>query len=174
MKKIVTFFMAVLSVAYASEVEVTADKFYADEKKQISVFEGNVKVVREKDKLTAKKLTIDFDAKKQPLRYIATGNAKGNMVVNEKKYYGEAEKMTYDPNKSVYVLEKKAFLHEIETDKKVYGDFIRVDQISGQYEVDGKGAAPVKFIFKVEDKKSDEKKPSEKKDSSKKAEGATE
>jgi len=28
-----------------------------------------------------------------------------------------------------------------------------VDQNSGQYEVDGKGAGPVKFIFKVEDKK---------------------
>ena len=96
---------------------------------------------------------IEFDNKKQPLRYIATGDAKGNLTMNQKKYYGEAEKMTYEPNKSLYTLEKKAFLHEIETDKKVYGDFIRVDQISGQYQVDGKGSAPVKFIFKVEDKK---------------------
>jgi len=137
----------------AAEVEVTADKFFADESKKISIFEGHVVVIKEGDKLTAKKIVIEFDDKRQPLRYIATGDAKGNLTMNQKKYYGEAEKMTYEPNKSLYTLEKKAFLHELETDKKVYGDFIRVDQISGQYQVDGKGAAPVKFIFKVEDKK---------------------
>lgn len=142
-----------VSLMYAAQVEVTADKFFADEKKQISVFEGNVVVIKEADKLTANKVTIEFDAKKQPLRYIATGNAKGNITMNAKKYYGEAEKMTYEPPKSLYTLEKKAFLHEIETDKKVYGDFIRADQVSGQYEVDGKGKGPVKFIFKVEDQK---------------------
>ena len=137
----------------AAEVEVTADKFFADENKKISIFEGHVVVIKEGDKLTANKIVIELDNKKQPLRYIATGDAKGNLTMNQKKYYGEAEKMTYEPNKSLYTLEKKAFLHEIETDKKVYGDFIRVDQISGQYQVDGKGSAPVKFIFKVEDKK---------------------
>ena len=109
--------------------------------------------MKEGDKITAKKITIDFDDKKQPIRYVATGDAKANLTMNQKKYYGEAEKMTYEPNKSLYTLEKKAFLHELDTDKKVYGDFIRVDQISGHYEVDGKGTGPVKFIFKVEDKK---------------------
>lgn len=142
-----------IGLVCAAQVEVTADKFFADEKKQVSIFEGNVVVIKEGDKLVANKVIIEFDAKKQPLRYIATGNAKANITMNAKQYYGEAEKMTYEPPKSLYILEKKAFLHEIETDKKVYGDFIRADQISGQYEVDGKGKAPVKFIFKVEDQK---------------------
>lgn len=143
----------IASTLMAAEVQVTADKFFADEKKKISIFEGNVTVIKEGDKLTAKKITIDFDDKKQPIRYVATGDAKANMIMNGKKYYGEAEKMTYEPNLSLYTFEKKAFLHEIDTDKKVYGDFIRVDQISGHYDVDGRGSAPVKFIFKVEDKK---------------------
>ena len=143
----------IASTLMAAEVQVTADKFFADEKKKINIFEGNVTVIKEGDKLTAKKITIDFDDKKQPIRYVATGDAKANMIMNGKKYYGEAEKMTYEPNLSLYTFEKKAFLHEIDTDKKVYGDFIRVDQISGHYDVDGRGSAPVKFIFKVEDKK---------------------
>lgn len=137
----------------AEQVEVTADKFFADEKKKTSIFEGNVKIIKQNDKLVAQKVLIEFDDKKQPLRYIATGDAKVNMIMNEKKYYGEAEKMTYEPNKSMYILEKKAFLHELDSDKKVYGDYIKADQISGQYEVDGKGKAPVKFIFKVEEQK---------------------
>ncbi len=147
------WFLSVITSLWAAEVQVTADKFFADETKKMSVFDGNVKVIKENDKLTAKKLTIEFDDKKQPIRYIATGDAKANMVMKEKKYYGEAEKMTYEPSKSLYIFEKKAFLHDMETDKKVYGDFIRVNQVTGHYEVDGKGGAPVKFIFKVEDQK---------------------
>ena len=150
---IIMALMGCMAPLFAEQVEVTADKFFADEKKKISVFEGNVKVVKQSDKLLAQKVLIEFDDKKQPLRYIATGDAKVNMTMNEKKYYGEAEKMTYEPSKSTYILEKKAFLHEIESDKKVYGDYIKADQISGQYEVDGKGKAPVKFIFKVEEQK---------------------
>jgi len=153
MKKLGLLCLCISQLLLSAEVEVTAEKFFADEKKKISIFEGHVVVIKEGDKLTAKKVVIEFDDKKQPLRYIATGDAKGNLTMNQKKYYGEAEKMTYEPNKSLYTFEKKAFLHEIDSDKKVYGDFIRVDQNSGQYEVDGKGAGPVKFIFKVEDKK---------------------
>lgn len=139
------------TLMHAANVEVTADKFFADETKRISVFNGNVKVLKESDKLTAKKVTIDFDAKKQPIRYVALGDAKVNMTMNAKKYYGEAEKMTYEPASSTYILEKKAFLHDLETDKKVYGDYIRVEQMNGHYIVDGKDGNPVKFIFKVED-----------------------
>jgi len=153
MKYLIVLLCCASYALFAAEVQVTADKFFADENKKISIFEGNVKVVKESDQITANKITIEFDDKRQPLRYIATGNAKGNLTMNNKKYYGEAEKMTYEPNKSLYTLEKKGFLHELETDKKVYGDFIRVNQLSGHYEVDGKGVTPVKFIFKVEDKK---------------------
>ena len=133
MKFLMILMIWAIGLVHAAQVEVTADKFFADEKKQVSIFEGNVVVIKEGDKLVANKVTIEFDAKKQPLRYIATGNAKANITMNAKKYYGEAEKMTYEPPISLYTLEKKAFLHEIETDKKVYGDFIRADQISGQY-----------------------------------------
>lgn len=138
---------------YAAQVEVTAEKFFADEKKKVSTFEGNVVITKESDKLTAKKVLIEFDDKKQPIRYIALGDARVKMIMNGKKYEGEAQKMTYTPNENVYLLEQKAFLHELDTDKKVYGDYIRADQNSGQYEVDGKGKAPVKFIFKIEDQK---------------------
>jgi lipopolysaccharide transport periplasmic protein lptA len=44
-------------------------------------------------------------------------------------------------------------LHEIETDKKVYGEKIMVNQNSGTYNVNSGKKEPVKFIFQVEDKK---------------------
>lgn len=144
-----------ITVVYlsAEEVQVVADKFFADEKQQITVFSGNVVVTKGQDKLVANKVIIDFDKKKQPLKYTAIGNAQINMVLNDKNYFGKASTMIYDPIKSQYTLLDKAFLHEKVTDKKVYGDRIWVDQISGRYEVDSSGSKPVKFIFKVEEKK---------------------
>jgi lipopolysaccharide export system protein LptA len=136
----------------AANVEVVAEKFFADEKQQVSVFTGNVIVTKEKDKLVADKVVIDFDKERQPLKYTATGNAKINMIIEDKKYFASSDTMIYDPVNSNYTLLKNAFLHEIVTDKKVYGDRIWVDQLSGRYEVDSDGKKPVKFIFKVEEK----------------------
>lgn len=118
MKRLIALCLGISSMLVAAEVEVTAEKFFADEKKKISIFEGHVVVIKEGDKLTAKKVTIEFDDKKQPIRYIATGDAKGNLTMNQKKYYGEAEKMTYEPSKSLYTLEKKHFCMKLKPIKK--------------------------------------------------------
>lgn len=137
----------------AQTVEIVADKFYADEKKQISEFTGHVTVTKGKDKLVADKVVIIFDKKRQPLKYTATGNAKIDMTMNDKVYFGSAQTMIYNPLKDQYILIKNAFLYEKITDKKVYGEKIFVSQKTGRYEVESDGKKPVKFIFKVEEKK---------------------
>jgi len=143
-----------LTVALSAQmVEVVSDKFYADEKKQITEFIGHVKVTKGKDKLVANKVVITFDKNRQPLKYVATGNAKIDMIMNDKIYFGEADTMIYNPLKDQYTLIKNAFLYEKVTNKKVYGDKIFVNQTTGRYEVQSDGKQPVKFIFKVEDKK---------------------
>ena len=145
--------LGLVSVLSAEMVEVVADKFYADEIKQITEFKGNVIVTKGKDKLVAKKVIINFDKNRQPLKYTAIGDVKIDIMMNEKVYFGEAETMIYNPIKDQYTLIKDAFLHEKVTNKKVYGDKIFVNQTTGRYEVESDGKKPVKFIFKVEEKK---------------------
>ena len=151
MKLLITM-LSMVAVLNAEIVEVVADKFFADEVKQVTEFTGHVIVTKSKDKLVANKVTINFDDKKQPLKYIATGDVKINLLMEEKEYFGSAQTMIYDPIKNQYTLIKNAFLHEKITNKKVYGDRIWVDQTTGRYEVDSDGDKPVKFIFKVEEK----------------------
>ena len=152
MKKIIASLLIGSLYLFAEQVEITADKFTASETELTSVFTGNVKVVKGKDKLEAQKIVIYFDKNKQPQKYIATGNAKVNMSMKGKTYFGKGEKLTYEPVKLRYVIEKEGFLHEIETDKKVYGEKITVNQTEGTYEVDSDNTKPVKFIFQVDDK----------------------
>lgn len=151
MRTLVAIFLF-LNIMNAADVEVVAKKFFADEKKQISIFSGNVVITKEFDKLVADKVQIEFDKKRQPTKYTAIGNTKVNMIINEKKYFASADTMYYYPLKDQYELVGNAFLHEMITDKKVYGDKISVNQSTGRYEVGSQGKKPVKFIFKVEEK----------------------
>ena len=65
----------------AEQVEITADEFYADEGKQISEFKGNVNIKKGKDTLTANLVVIYFDKKRNPLKYVASGNAKFRVFI---------------------------------------------------------------------------------------------
>jgi len=151
MKKYITFLVLGVSALFAQDVEVTADKFWASEKGGKGVFTGNVVITKGDDILKAKKLTIYFDEHKKPLKYEATGDATGNLTLNGIRYFGKGEIFTYEPNISRYTIQKDGMLHEIETDRRVYGELIVVDQSEGSYEVDSKPSEPVKFIFKVDD-----------------------
>ncbi|WP_442868046.1 lipopolysaccharide transport periplasmic protein LptA [Campylobacter sp. JMF_08 NE1] len=150
--------LACMSAFGAPElVEVTADNFFADEVKQISTLTGNVKIKKGSyDTLTSDKVTIYFDAKKQPTKYVATGNAKFKVLVNDKHYDGQGAVLTYTPGAETYTLEGNAHLHETETKKEVFGEQIVVNRTKGTYEVKsapggGAGKKPVRLIFQVED-----------------------
>ena len=60
--------------------------------------------------------------------------------------------LTHEPKNQTYILKGNAFLHEIDSDKKIFGDEIIVEQLKGIYNVKSKDKEPVKFIFQVEDK----------------------
>ncbi len=135
----------------SQSVTVTSKSFEANEIKQISRFIGNVKVVKGYDTITANKLVIHFDKKRKPIEYIATGNAKFKLILNKKYYSGKANEIIYDPNKKIYHFIGNAFLQDLNSSKKIYGDDIQIDQLNGKYDVKSDGKKPVKFIFKVKD-----------------------
>ncbi len=146
-------FFLTLTILSASEVVITADKFSADETKGISIFTGNVHIVKGKDDLKADKVVVNFDKKKQPTLYTASGHAKAKLTMKGKRYFAKGNTLIYNPLTLKYIIEKNAFLQELDSDKKIYGENIRVDQARGYYEVDGKKNKPVKFIFQIQDKK---------------------
>ncbi|MBL0686499.1 MAG: lipopolysaccharide transport periplasmic protein LptA [Sulfurospirillum sp.] len=148
--KLLLLLFSLAAIASAETVEIVADKFFTDEKKQITEFTGNVVASKNSNKLVAKKVVIIFDKNREPLQYTATGDVEVDMTINENIYFGSSETMIYDPIKNQYTFLTNAFFHEKVTNKKVYGDKIFVNQTTGRYEVESDGDEPVKFIFKVE------------------------
>jgi len=138
---------------FAEEVKISADKFQADEINKIAVFEGNVTLIKGKDKIEAKKLVILFDTKNKPLKYSAEGKPKFKFFMKEKTYEGKADKIVYIPNDGKYTLLGNVFVKELSEDRKIYGDKLIIDKSNGKITIKGKKDKPVKFIFKVEEKK---------------------
>ncbi len=151
--KLLLIIISLVGFLYAQNVEIIADKFYADEKKQLTEFSGHVVITKGKDRLKANNLIITFDKQRKPLKYQASEDTTIDIIMQDKSYFGRAKTMVYDPIKDQYTLLGDAFLHEKVSNKKVYGDKIFVNQASGRYEVHGDGKSPVKFIFKVEERK---------------------
>jgi lipopolysaccharide export system protein LptA len=140
------------SFVFTAEVKLTSDRAVADEANLKISFIGNVVITKEEDKLKADTVTVIFNKQQDPLKYEAAGNISIDIVMNKKRYHANGDNLLYDVLLNRYTLTKNAFLEEVDTNRKIYGDTIVVDQNNGTYTVDG-SAEPVKFIFQIDDKK---------------------
>lgn len=149
-------FFLILSLSicfmFAEKLIIDAKKFEAYDEKGLSVFTGNVKMVKEKDELKSDKLEIYLSKKvvgqkREALKYIAFGNVKFKVKTANKFYEGKGDKVVYDPKKLQYIITGNGFLKEVTEDKKLYGDKIFIDQATGEAKVSGTDNKPVRFII---------------------------
>jgi lipopolysaccharide export system protein LptA len=106
------------------------------------------------DKLNADRVDVFFTTDKNnakvPLKYEATGKADFEIVTKDKHYIGNGDKIIYSPQKEEYTIIGNGFLQEKNDDRKVYGDTIFVNQLSGEARVKGSENKPVRFMINVE------------------------
>lgn len=143
-----------LLFAQSETLVIDAQDFQADDKKGVSIFTGNVKIKMGQDKLNANRVDVFFttnkENKKVPLRYEAMGNADFEIVTEDKHYIGNGDKIIYSPQKEEYTIIGNGFLQEKNDDRKVYGDTIFVNQLTGEAKVKGNENKPVRFIINVD------------------------
>jgi len=144
-----------LLLAQTQQLVIDAQNFEANDKKGISTFSGNVKIQMGKDKLNAQKVDIYFVTKKEssgktPSKYIATGNVDFEIITDVKHYLGKGNKVIYSPLKQEYTILGNGFLQEKNDDRKIYGEEIYVNQLSGEAKVSGSDNKPVRFIINIE------------------------
>lgn len=146
---------SLLFAAQSEKLIVDAQNFEANDKSGISTFTGNVKIQMNKDRLSANKVQIYFSTKKSsgakiPSKYIATGNVNFTIVTAAKHYVGKGNKIIYSPLKEEYTVIGNGFLEEKRDNRKIYGEKIYVNQLTGEAKVSGSDNKPVRFIINVE------------------------
>ncbi len=149
-----TLICSTLLLAQSETLMIDAQNFEADDKKGLSIFTGNVKIKMGEDKLNADRVDVYFATDKNnakvPLKYEATGKADFEIITKEKHYIGNGDKVIYSPQKEEYTILGNGFLQEKNDNRKVYGDTIYVNQLSGEARVKGNEQKPVRFIINVD------------------------
>ncbi len=140
--------------ALSEQVEITSDRFEADEVKRVTKFLGHVHMKKGNDELNASRVIVYFDEKRKPIRYEAIGKTSFVIHMRQKgQYYtGKAEKLVYRPKKQIYELYGNVVLKEPKMDRTVTGEKVVVEKLNGRASVEGNGNRPVRFIFKVEER----------------------
>lgn len=138
--------------AKAKQIEVEALKFYSDENSGKSILSGNVVIKQNQDILNSEEVVIFTDKNRKPIRYEASKNAHFSIVLKGKSYKGSGDKFIYNTIEDVYTIEGNAFIHEIQSDKKLYGDKIIVDRKNNIYRVESNKQKPARFVFDMEEK----------------------
>ncbi len=149
--------LVLAGVCFATEVKIVSQKFTASEVSSRAKFSGNVVVTKQKDVLKSDELIVFFNKKRKPTKYEAVGKASANVFLRGKEYFAKGKKLIYEPKSGTYTIKGNAVFIDKTTNKKVYGEIIRVNQKDGKYEVDGKNNEPVKFIFEIDDKEASKK-----------------
>jgi len=144
-----------------SEVEnkliIDAAKFEADDKKGITIFTGNVRMTRIKDKINCDILEVYMiidqkTNKRTPKKYIAIGHVEFEVYSKNKIYIGSGDKVIFDPIKMKYTVIGNGYLEEKTEGKKLFGDKIYLDEKSGEANVEGSKDQPVRFIMTIKPK----------------------
>lgn len=146
-------FISISISLFAEKVEVTSDSMKAVDLKKEVHFIGNVKVKQLKNWLHGDKVIVYFDENNETKMYEAIGSVTFEFNEEKNLYKGSADKVTYYPTKSQYILTGKAVIDDLINKRHVNGDEITLDTITGNANVKGNKKKPVKFIFDMEDSK---------------------
>ncbi len=140
-----------VSHLFASRVEITSESFYTDENENKVYFVDNVKVKKEKDRLNSNLLVVYFNDNNETKSYKATGDVTFDIYKNDIHYKGSSNSVEYIVKESKYIFVGDAIIHDLTTNRDIFGDEIILHSKSGKATVKSLSKEPSKFIFEMED-----------------------
>ncbi|OQY40440.1 MAG: lipopolysaccharide transport periplasmic protein LptA [Spirochaetaceae bacterium 4572_7] len=157
MKYIILFTLLLTSLLNAEDLKIKANSFKADENTGISVFSGDVGIVKKNDELNASEVTIYVNKEKQPIKFVALGNVSFTIETKQGAIYnGVAGKVIYLPNKKEYHFFKNVHLRQTDVKKEIIGEEVVLKTTEGKAYAKGVKSEPVIMIFNIPDEETKE------------------
>lgn len=135
-------------------IEVEADRLEIREQDNVSIYEGNVKLVQGSLRIDSDRMVIHFnDANELTLMEMTGKPARLRQLDNDRREIrGEAEQIDYSESESLLVLRRSASLDQ--AGDIIRGDLIRLDTATNNVEADSKQSEDrVKMIIRPRQKK---------------------
>ena len=156
MKNITILFLlsSLLTLLSAQELKVKANSFTSDQNTGVSVFSGNVNIIKASDELNASKVTIYVDKEKKPIKFVAVGDVSFSITSkNGAVYKGVAGKAIYLPSKKEYYFYENVHLQQLNDKKEILGDEVVLKTTDGKAYAKGLKKEPVIMIFNIDEEK---------------------
>jgi len=155
MKIFIILIFFLITTLFCEELKVKANKFSVDEKAGVSVFNGDVSIMKGNDELNASKLTIYTDKNHKPIKYIAVGDVSFKIKTKKGSMYeGVAGKVLYLPLQKEYHFFKDVYLKQLDEKKEIIGDEVVLKMTEGKAYAKGAKKEPVIMIFDMPKEKS--------------------
>lgn len=138
---------------FAEKLEITSTSMHAENVKKEVHFIDDVHIKQGDDWLNADKVIVYFDENNETKMYEGIGAVTFEFKDKKSAYKGSADKVTYYPVKSLYILTGNAVIDDLVNKSHIAGDEITLDMLSGNATVKGNKKKPVKFIIEMENKK---------------------
>ena len=136
----------------ASELKVKAKSFNSDQKKGLTIFKGDVNIVKDNDEINASVVTVYTDKEQQPTKYVAKGNVSFYITTADGSVYrGKAQKTIYMPITKEYFFFDDVHLMQIGDKKEIIGDEVVLKSKDGKAYAISKTDKPVIMIFDIKD-----------------------
>jgi len=150
------FFMLITSIclfgAQTTQISISADSFEADENKHQTLFNKNVLITKNLDKIKASKAIVNFNQENKPIKYTASGKVEFSIILKDSTLYGGCDELVFVPKSKVYILNGHVNINELPTKRKIQATKVIIDTKSNKINITGEKNKPVKFIFEVEEK----------------------
>ncbi len=143
----ILFSLCLTVTLFAEKVEITSDAMHAMNVQKEVHFIGNVQIKQLENWLHGDKVIVYFDENNETNKYEAIGSVTFEFKKENSFYKGAADKVTYFPTKSEYLLTGKAVIDDLINKRHVNGDEILLNMLTGNAKVKGNKKKPVKFIF---------------------------
>ena len=130
-------------------IEVEADRLELREQENVSIYEGNVKLVQGSLRISSERLVIHFNEANELTLMEMTGTPATLRQLDNasKELYGEAEQIDYSEADSLLIMRRKAFLDH--PDNMIRGELIRLNTRTNGIEASGNEAQDrVRMIIK--------------------------
>jgi lipopolysaccharide export system protein LptA len=143
-------------------LNIDAIFFEADEKQQILYFKGDVKMIKNKDKILCQSLIIntmpskDDPTKQVPKDYTATGDVVFEIHTIDNILKGRGDTVFYYPLKQKYIIIGNGYLEDVKEGKKITANKIYIDELTGHAKIDGDKNKPIKFRLKLNSTKGEQ------------------
>lgn len=143
------------SLASAENLDIQAQKVFADEKKGVTIATGKVKMVKGEDKLNADEVRIYVNKARKPLKFEAIGNVDFLLLTQDgRRLKGKSDTLIYLVDANEYQLIGRAQVQEIGKPNFLRGEKITLNNDNNFANVESSSNAPVRVIIDLNDMQS--------------------